>query len=399
VNPETTGTPQESGYITARCPRCFVEGPLKPGNLYLCIICGAKVDPAKHALKAHHVRRSMLDDNSGMRKRRRESMGFRQAGLVDAEGIVDPEAGGRKLEQMTAAWMESSFHPWDTAQRPETGPRSWLEKALMVAVGLLLAGTLVASGVWYFQNESPSAAVAEEPQAADSRAEFDRLLPERSVAAEKAVRGFLAARDVETLLPLVRDRARVEPALRAWYRDQPPFTQPITRVQLHGAARVGREVYLRMLAETDDFRQVVVTLEETPAGWLADWESFVAWGEVLWEDLQQGKNVAGAPALVRGYLSFAEHYRPPFEPGVHQAFQLRGPSGGVVLKAWMAADPLALIYLRGALFDAGAAEIEVIVRVQPVAGSGVEITAVQQTGWILRARAGETGVLFQKPPQ
>lgn len=200
------------------------------------------------------------------------------------------------------------------------------------------------------------------------------------------------------MLPLIRDRDRVVAALRAWYSEQPPYTLPIKELQLHGAAFVEKSVFVRLLAETTDRRQVVVTLEETPSGWLVDWESFVAWGEVLWEDLNKGRNPGNQPALVRCYLTFSENYEPPFTSSSHQSFTLRDPSGIHSLPAWMISDPLKLINLRGAIFDAGNPEIEVIVRVQPVPGAPpgrLEITEVLQTGWILRSKQQAPGVLFQ----
>lgn len=340
----------------------------------------------------------MQEKGTGIRKRRRGNLGYRQAGLADPSAANDPELSGRELEKYTAKWAESAFQPWDSENRTPSPPRRWFERHVAPAVFGVMACGLIAFVLWRFRHGDPPPAVAVTPRAEDNRAAFERQLPERVKSATTAARRFLAATDVNAMLPLIRDRERVEAALRAWYREQPPYTLPIREVQLHGAACVERSVFIRLLAETTDRRQVVVTLEETPSGWLVDWESFVAWGEVLWEDLSKGRNPGNQPALVRGYLAFSGNYEPPFSASSHQSFTLRDPSGMHSLPAWMTSDPLKLMHLRGAIFDAGSPEIEVIVRVQPVPGDPpgrLEITDVLQTGWILRSRRQASGVIFQ----
>jgi hypothetical protein len=214
---------------------------------------------------------------------------------------------------------------------------------------------------------------------------FEQSLPEKYQDSEFALRQFLAADSVEELLKWVRDRERVEPAIRAWYGQNRPHTSKLTAVRQHSAAKAGGIVFVRALAETQDHRVVAVNLEETTLGWKADWESFVAWGEMHWPQLASELKPGMDPVLVRGYLQFSDHYVAGYTAQAHQSCRLTSPDRSVELYTWLERDENALRTLRGALFDAEKSEIEVVLRLKAsltVPGE-LEVAEILQTGWVL----------------
>ena len=340
----------------------------------------------------------MLDENTGMRKRRRVGLGFRSKGLLQGNASLgDPELGGRRMQQLAQVWMQEHLFPWD--QRDGGGGRSrrWV---VVLAVLLLVLGSLGFLR-WYWE----SAPVAVSPVKVDSRDAntiFQDTMPARFEAAGEVARAFLSANTTDGLLELVRERERVEPAVRAWYQNAPPYTEKIRSITGHGAANANGRVFVRMLAETEDFKGTVVSLEETAAGWKVDWESFVGWGEMTWPDLAVLKDSKVEPVLVRAWLSLADQYDPPFyTAGTHQACRLQSPDKSIRLHAWVPRDERALTLLRGALFDAKSDEVEVILGVRASrnrrAGE-LEITTILQTGWILWEGARPEGkAIYDRP--
>ena len=133
------------------------------------------------------------------------------------------------------------------------------------------------------------------------------------------------------------------------------------------------------------------------------WRSSPRRSAVAWSDLAEGRTPDGTPALVRAYLQLADWYEPPYSQQKHQSCTLRSSTSPQVLPAWMEADPLGLMLLRGAIFDAGTPEIEVIARVRPIPGGTpgrLEIVEILQTGWILWSGSpGYSGVLFKSSHQ
>ena len=229
--PEPTGET-----ATVRCPGCQVEGRVAIDSWYECSLCGTLFDPAKHLVRAHHVRRGMLDKLTGMRVRRREGMGFKKGGFTAVSAAHDSELSGRKLEKLSGQWQDTALQPWDDVARPEPPARKWFDVRLAPALlGVMLTPVLLFWGWRLWRGDdatSPPLPAAD----ADRRTDFDDNLDSRVKVAELTALQFLSAGNVETLLPLVRDRARVEPAILAWYRDAPPFSVALRDVKLHSAA-------------------------------------------------------------------------------------------------------------------------------------------------------------------
>jgi hypothetical protein len=386
----------EPEIVSALCPACerISRRPAEEtvGQRYFpCQGCGYSLDLWRHRVRRHQVKENMQEEDTGIRVRRRAVMGYRRIWRPSGSSAVHPELAGARMHAQVALWFDENGQAWEREGVRRIASGLLRPEALAVMALAILAGGVIAVRRLKM-NYSPTVSAGAAPL--DAEAKFDAALPAKFSSAAEATRAFLAADSVDEMLPMVRDRVRVEPAMRAWYAQAPPFVSPLRSVAEHSAVKARRNVFVRMVAETEDYRHTVVSLEEGPDGWLVDWESFVSWGEVHWPDLATSNDGTAAPALVRGWLSLTDAYEPPFSADGYQSCLLRSPDGGTLLSAWMLRDRGAIAALQGALHDAGTDRVEVILRLRPVPdgrGGRMEITEILQTGWILWKGANPNG--------
>lgn len=205
-------------------------------------------------------------------------------------------------------------------------------------MGLLGGGLLVvlAAVVLVVMREpdpvAPPPLVAAPPPTADSgpsaedvpavmrRSEFAFL-----AEAEPLVRAFLNARTVDELMPLVRQPERVRSRLLE-LNPAGTFDAPgITAFNQHGMVH-----YLNRLAAVDvlvgDHRHRQVALIETPEGLKVDWESFVGWSEMSWEEFLATK--PSEPKVFRVVVRQVEYYNFDFADDLRwQSYRLESPDG------------------------------------------------------------------------
>lgn len=169
---------------------------------------------------------------------------------------------------------------------------------------------------------TPQPAGGELPLVLRSDAEF------LGVAEPLAAR-FMAARTVDELLPLVRNRESVEPRIRAMHPDGSltPYGYPKFNTQ----DTVVNEGALRsVIVANADFEEKVLAFEETREGVLIDWESWVGWSEMTAKDFMTTKPAAGK--LFRVVLSSVEYYNFAFADETRwRSFRLTLPDGETML--------------------------------------------------------------------
>lgn len=374
-----------------RCPACFREEGFslaeegETPRVSDCPGCGIRLDPFSDGENPHPMKPGMEDGGTGIRNRFRGNLGFRPAGREATVSAARPDADGAAVRRGLAVWLDNRYSGWDAAgAQNQPAGKQW--KSLVVLGALLGFGGLTAFGLWS-RHAGPPPVLA--PSVAGKTAAGvtpEDAFSEKFTAASGAARVFLGADSVEKLLPLVRDPQRVEPLIRAWYQFSPPFTAPLKSVTGHSGVEARGHVFVKTIAESDKGLITTVTMEETAEGWKADWESFVAWSELSWPQLAESDDSKREPVLMRGYLSLNEQYERPFRPATHQGCVLRSPDLSVSLAAWMERDARAVMLLRGAIFDAKAPQVEIIVRVRPAPGGTkgrLEIVEILQTGWVL----------------
>ncbi len=113
-----------------------------------------------------------------------------------------------------------------------------------------------------------------------------------------AVRKFVSAPTIEEMLPLVRDRERVEPKIRAYYTAERPW-KPIEVNNKFEPSEMfavdGDFIVLQLVLA--NYAEMPVSFERKGETFFADWESFTGYGEMSWDELQEKR--PGQPVLMR----------------------------------------------------------------------------------------------------
>lgn len=144
-------------------------------------------------------------------------------------------------------------------------------------------------------------------------------------AAEPLALKFLQARKVDDLIPLVRDPATAAPRIRAFYPDG--------RVEAPGLAGFNTDSDVthiggmtQVFVRTGDFDERVMYFSGKSPDLRIDWESWVGWSELPWQQFQEEKPTT--PKLFRVILSEVDYYNFAFadEEKFH-SFRLESPDG------------------------------------------------------------------------
>jgi len=143
---------------------------------------------------------------------------------------------------------------------------------------------------------------------------------ERAAMFSNATEAFLAAPDVATLKKLVREPGRVGPLMDAYYKIEKlelPEIRPVTRERIS----IHKGLYIAALV-TKSFANVPIVMELTDKGFLVDWESFVAYSEVSWSDLEKG-SIPEKPALIRTRMRVSDYFNYGFTEKEYYCVQLK----------------------------------------------------------------------------
>ncbi len=148
--------------------------------------------------------------------------------------------------------------------------------------------------------------------------------PARTLAAtEEVAKRFLAAKSADEMLPIVRHRAVTEPRLRDWYRRQPPQGEMFRDFGTKGGM-VPSGKLVAITLEMDDFSTREMVFEQTPDGFLFDWESWVGWSEIPWEEFLRARPTT--PKEFRVTVQRGEYYNFGFaDDGKYQCYVLTAP--------------------------------------------------------------------------
>lgn len=224
-----------------------------------------------------------------------------------------------------------------------------------------------------------------------------RHFGEYGAALETAARRFAAAPTVDELLPLLRDRTRVEPKVRAYYSGARAW-QPLeinNKFQPDDSLVVdGDFIVLELQFPNGDSKPV--TFERTGETFLADWESFTGYGELPWEELREQR--PQQPVLMRVVVE--RSVRTEYWDGVfsdhttHHCFLLRDMDSNHFLSGYTVKDSPTDIKLRQFLQPApppanNLMHCFAVVRLSYPANSEnrqqVLINEVLEKGWVFRA--------------
>lgn len=155
-------------------------------------------------------------------------------------------------------------------------------------------------------------------------------VPQRSDAAflaeaEPLAAKFLNATRIEELLPLVHNPAVAEARMRRQYPNGKIEAPGMSAFDTQsGISRKGSIASLSI--RTRDYEEKALAFFETPEGLRIDWESWVGWSEMPWEEFLASKPTTGK--LFRLTLSPVEYYNMAFaDDKKWQSYRLESPDG------------------------------------------------------------------------
>jgi len=157
--------------------------------------------------------------------------------------------------------------------------------------GSLLGVSIVVVSIWLMIQSidedigyDPSDAVAE-PQKdispIDTRQAGESLVMKES---KKVVVEFLEAKTEADVEGLIRTPDISIPRMRAWY-DRDPWVTPGVRVAGHKNNIIINDDTITMDVQLDNFDIKKIAVVKTLTGYKIDWESWVAWSSIKWEEL------------------------------------------------------------------------------------------------------------------
>ncbi len=232
------------------------------------------------------------------------------------------------------------------------------------------------------------------PQDADGPPLEQRGIASFATPLRDIIRRFASAATVEEILPLIRDRERVEPLLRAYYTKRRPWEPFDIRNKFEAAdfASInGNFIFIDLILL--NFETRLLLLERRGESFLADWESFTGHGEVEWPDLIP--NRPEEPVLMRVFLEQSAstgYYNEDFSDEKKWAcYSMRDQTGAHQFSAYVARGSETEITLKQRMFQAPAAYLRraaAVVKLRFLPGGKsvkqVEITHFMENGWVLR---------------
>ena len=250
-------------------------------------------------------------------------------------------------------------------EEPDTASASYrlkgrLTLAAISLVSLLFVGLIIYGVAQSLKEKEEPAKEAEEKapeliaREALSELERDALdkAKETFAAAGVVIGKFLNAPTYKERLEFVRDRKRVEPLMKEFYSRNPDG--PIQfREPEEGWRMSPYESFLITTVITQDFKRIATAVELQKDGkFLVDWESFVGYSEIPWDQMQEKKPTK--PFLVRVRASIGDYYNYGFTDDAWACVQLQDKThehtiyGYVDLEDEVLDDLKSMMTLRGA---------------------------------------------------
>lgn len=170
--------------------------------------------------------------------------------------------------------------------------------------------------------------------------------------AKKLVETFVSATDVEQVLPLVRDRERVEPILRARWKPmgvKAGWTVPDnSEWSIRKAEKRDYGYLFGMLPDLSAFRFYIVQKGENA---LLDWEASSGYSETPFPDLVKRTGEGG---VTRCFLSMGDLYTFSMPESDYQCFRLGSPDGDNAVWGYVKRDSplfedLTSLFIQGAI--------------------------------------------------
>lgn len=417
-------------FMCRACDSVIKIAPAMAGKQVVCSHCRTRVRVPKDApVVVEEAQRSQIpvvranEETTLLRGREDWEVGQREVGgelafkdrlhSTDDPGVQrDPNRRRRKVTKRTPKHEAPDYFDSVTA-RPlrRRGQRRGdaLEKRFtkgLVATVVVLLGVAVWLGIEKWKQPRPESA-ARPPEAMQQETKLDpgadgkpkvemRPILDYGPVLAIAVRRFCAAPSVEEVLPMLRDRARVEKKVRAFYSEKNPWRPIEINNKFEPSEPVladGEFVVVTLKLPHGDMQNLVV--ERSGESFLVDWESYTGHGDMTWEELREKRPVE--PVLMRAVVDRGpgtEYWNDAFtNHTTHRCFLLHDLKSQHFLSGYTELNSSADLKLMRYLSESPPVEGNVsrclaIVRVSYPAGNQIGqqvlIQEVLENGWVFR---------------
>ncbi len=147
---------------------------------------------------------------------------------------------------------------------------------------------------------------------------------ERIERGKKAVQDFMGAQNVEARLPLVIDPDRAGPRMKEFYAAKGEDPK-VTNWEVGSPMNGKQGVWLPLLFQDSAGRKVMVVIEETAKGCHIDWENFVAYGEMPWQEFCSSTPSTAKTMRVR--MRQVDNYGGAYTQDKYQSYEIEHRSG------------------------------------------------------------------------
>jgi len=153
---------------------------------------------------------------------------------------------------------------------------------------------------------------------------------------EPVAKGFLNATSVDEMLKWVSEPTKVEPLMRKWY--------PGGKIEPVGLSDFSSSNIVEfsdgkasLIIRTRDFESKLLAFVNTPDGMKIDWESFVGWSELTWEEFLETRPTE--PKKFRLTAALTQYYNFDFlDENKWRSYQLTSPDGMTVIYGYAELD-------------------------------------------------------------
>jgi hypothetical protein len=323
---------------------------------------------------------------------------------TDEEEDAPEEEIQESLRRRRRGVHGAEVHSWDADASGRRRSRAAERKRMgwYVVMGLVMFATLIGALVLVLRTGSGKAdrqppvadRGAPEPspetvtlasEEAASEAQLPSIMRRSEIAilaeAEPLARRFLEASSVEELLPLVRNPEQAGPRMLAFYPEGKIDPPGLSVFNASGSASYRNAIVaVDLLTAQHEPRQLAFV--ETDAGLRVDWESFVGWSEMPWEEFIARR--VTKPLLFRLTLNLVEYYNFDFtDDAFWQSYRLESPDGEHVLFGYAERGSLLQQQLRPDVSKSTiAATLILRFPEDAAAGNQVIIERFVEDGWI-----------------
>jgi hypothetical protein len=232
---------------------------------------------------------------------------------------------GRSRRRNDHDWENTDDESRESSRRTRR-QMTWMLVGGTALFALIVAGvlmTMMGGGNAPSVVPPPIAQLPAQPQEKAADAPFSDVA--FLAAAEPLAEKFLSATSVADLLPLVRNPQLTGPRLKSMYPDG-KITAPGMRTfnPASEVIRAGQAMTVKVL--TGELDEKPMAFFMTPDGLKIDWESWIGWSEMPWDEFLATKPVKGK--LFRVWLSPVDYYNFDFTDDLKwQSYLFESPDG------------------------------------------------------------------------